>query len=286
MKRWLAALIILALAAGGAYWKREPLVMGWLASKVEHSDLAAREALLKDYLEIVTPEGDGPFPIVMLLHGCAGVRPPFLHQWADVSAQAGYAAVIVDSNNPRGFHRNDGLDIVCKGKALLGQERAGDIVAVFNLLKDDPRLDLSRLVVAGWSHGAWTTLDFLTMDGKTKKPAGLDVSGAEWPRIEAAIFVYPYCGVGVLTRFRALTQRPKMLALIAGDDEIVEEELCIDYFGRLKKSGGDVEVTVYPDANHVFDDPYLAPEDLRLYNAADHADATARVSAFLRGLSD
>ena len=132
MKRWQGAVLIIAIIAGLLVWKREPLGMAYAASKLEKTSLADRVALIKDHIEIITPEGAGPFPVVLQLHGCAGIRAPFQRQWADIANKAGYAAVIIDSNGARGFDRAAGLAQVCGGKTLLGQERAGDIAAVLS----------------------------------------------------------------------------------------------------------------------------------------------------------
>src|SRR5580658_8394679 len=50
---------------------------------------------------LVTPDGPGPFPVVILLHGCSGVRPIQL-QWADRLRSWGYAALILDSFTAHG----------------------------------------------------------------------------------------------------------------------------------------------------------------------------------------
>ena len=51
---------------------------------------------------LVRPEGAGPFPAVVLLHGCDGVQP-FQEQWAADLASWGYVALLADSHGPRGI---------------------------------------------------------------------------------------------------------------------------------------------------------------------------------------
>ena len=51
---------------------------------------------------LVHPEGAGPFPAVVLLHGCDGIQP-FQEQWADDLANWGYAALLADTHGPRGM---------------------------------------------------------------------------------------------------------------------------------------------------------------------------------------
>ena len=45
------------------------------------------------------PDGPGPFPAVVALHGCGGIGP-HLHRWAQTLQQWGYVALLVDSFSP------------------------------------------------------------------------------------------------------------------------------------------------------------------------------------------
>ena len=285
IKRWQAGLLVVAILATALVLKREPIAMAWFASKIEKTTLDQRIDLIKDFVEIRLPEtGDGPYPVVVQLHGCAGIRPAFQHQWADVANKAGYAAMIVDSTGARGFSRDEALKIVCAGKALIGQERAGDIAAALAIAARDERLDASRIVLAGWSHGAWTAMDYLTMDAAKHPLPGISGLHPDLPEVTGSILFYPYCGVGTLSRFKLPAHPVKTLALIAGADEIVDASLCIRYFENQQRKGADIDMKVYPTANHVFDDPFLEPDYIHWFNEDDFNDATERVESFLSAL--
>ncbi|MHA7872771.1 MAG: dienelactone hydrolase family protein, partial [Hyphococcus sp.] len=265
--------VVIALAAI-AYWKREPLMLAWLAGQTEASSFDERLALIRSGAEIRLPaEGSPPYPVVLQFHGCAGIRPPFHDQWADVANDAGFAAVIVDSNGPRGFSRQKALEVICKGDALLGQERAGDVLAALTMVKNDTRLDADRTILAGWSHGAWTVMDFLTMDPPKRGPAGLKGGLPAAPKPAGAILFYPHCGLGALSRFRRWTTTPPTLAFVAGADEMVDAEACLSYFTKRREENGAISVVYYDDAHHVFDDPFLEPDWIHWYNEQYAADA-------------
>ena len=282
MKIWHIGLIVFVLIGGVAALKREPIVMAWFASKIEKTDLAERQSLLADAIEVRLPDdGAAPYPVVIQFHGCAGIREPFLHQWADVANEAGYAAMIVDSNGPRGYSREESLDIICNGKALLGQERAGDVYAAIKIAEADPRLDASRMVLAGWSHGALSIMDYFTQSPEKSALPGFRRAEGAAPSPQAAMLVYPYCGLGSLSRFRAPKLRPHILALIAGKDEVVDPQECVAHFEKRAKAGDSIDLVVYPDARHVFDDPYLEPEWLFLYNEDYANDAAKKFSTLL-----
>lgn len=281
MRIWGAVFLLAATIAGVFYWKREPIYMGYLAGKLDASTLDARIDLLKPAMEVRLPEkGAPPYPVVLQFHGCAGVRPPFMHQWADIANEAGFAAVIVDSMKPRGLSR----DQVCDGKALLGQERAGDVYAAIMAVSADPQLDAENIVLAGWSHGGWSIMDYLTFDTGRAPPPGITGETGPAPNPAGAVLIYPYCGPGALSRFKSWPDAPPVLALIAGADTVVDADLCIRFFENSKAHGKVVDITVYPDAEHVFDDPFLEREYIGWYNEAYLKDAEARYSAFLNAV--
>ncbi len=287
MNRGLIVVVaIVVVAAAIVAWRLEPMYLGWLAGKTDAQSLDERRALLAGAVEVHVPNTDeDAFPTVLMFHGCAGPRMTFQRQWADVFNEAGYAAMIVDSTGPRGFSRQSALDIVCAGKTLLGQERAGDVFAAIELAGADPRLDTDQLILAGWSHGAWTVMDFLTMDGDKRRPAGLSGDLPDPAGVDGVILFYPHCGTGALSRFRPWRQSPPALALIAGADSIVEPEKCIRLFNRKNRGGADIDLTIYPDAEHVFDDPFLEPDWIHWYSEEDHKDAEQRMRAFIEKLA-
>lgn len=277
----LAGLVIFALAVFVGL-RLEPLYLGWLAGKTETQSLGERKTLLADAVEIHVPDTDEEtYPTVLMFHGCAGPRMTFQRQWADIFNAAGYAAMIVDSTGPRGYSRQGALDVVCAGKALLGQERAGDVFAAIEIARADPRLDSEQLVLAGWSHGAWTVMDFLTMDGAKRRPAGLSGDLPPAADIDGIVLFYPHCGSGALSRFRSWSQSPPTIAFIAGADTIVEPEKCIQLVDRKIRRGAPIDLTVYRDAQHVFDDPFLEPDWRHWYDEDDHLDAEHRLRRFL-----
>lgn len=281
MKRWPIILPIVATLGAVAALKHEPLMMSVIGWRTERDSAASRVDLLRDHVEIIVPEGEGPFPVVLQFHGCAGIRAPFQRQWADIAVAAGYAAVIVDSNGARGLDRQASLDRICAGKMLLGQERAGDVAAALAIAESDPRLDTSQTILTGWSHGAWSVMDFFTLEDRKAPPPGL----LDWPqtnvRPTASVLFYPYCGPGARSRFAPWSRDVDTLVLLGDADEVVDATPCIKEFNRQADGGAPIDLVVYPGANHVFDDPFLEPEYIHWYNEDYFADAKARYAAFL-----
>ena len=58
--------------------------------------------ILRPHDAIYRPAGEGRFPAVILMHGCAGVRRKDV-QWAETFREQGYVALVVDSLSGRGI---------------------------------------------------------------------------------------------------------------------------------------------------------------------------------------
>lgn len=280
-------LIGLALAAIAVFgWlHRERLMLEYFAARTAPETIESRVSLLEPAMRFYPPiTGAGPFPAVVQFHGCAGMRLPFQEDWARVANEAGYFAVIVDSLTPRGIDRETALKTVCTGKQLIGQERAGDVAAALEIIRKRNDIDQSRIVLAGWSHGAWSVMDYLALASVERAPAGLPNPPAPTNAIAGALLFYPYCGPGAWTRLVDWTT--PALALISGKDSIVDPRACPPIFSRL--AGRDERVThhIYPETEHGFDDAYLVPEWRFLYDADAHADAVQRYRAFLLARRD
>src|ERR1700724_3196497 len=70
-------------------------------SLVEFPNVTEREPKLLGYL--ARPDGAGPFPAVVVLHGCAGFSAAGSLQLTDQLKDWGYVALMVDSLTPRGL---------------------------------------------------------------------------------------------------------------------------------------------------------------------------------------
>jgi dienelactone hydrolase len=100
--------------------------------------------------QLLTPRGAGPFPAVIVMHGCSGITANHT-SWAHRLVGWGYAALIVDSLGPRG------LSNVCGG-GLSVSTRAGDAVAAANYLRSLPKIAKGRIGLVGFSHGGGAAL--------------------------------------------------------------------------------------------------------------------------------
>ena len=188
--------------------------------------------------ELLFPDGKGPFPVVILAHGCNGNRNtepswgPLLRSW-------GYATFNVDS------FRGRGLNEVCTdGPALLPVQRVPDAYGALRLLAAHPRIDPKRIALMGFSHGgALTMLASTAWAKETYAPTGAASFRAFFP-------FYPNCNAVFPERNRVSAP----VRIHTGEaDDWTPAKPCAELAQALKASGQDVAITLYPGAHHAFD---------------------------------
>jgi dienelactone hydrolase len=219
----------------------------------------ALQPILRPHDSVYRPVGEGPFPAVILLHGCAGVRSKDM-RWAEAFREQGYVAVVVDSLSGRGITSRADRRKVCLGLDLWGSTRAGDLLASLEYVRALPFVDRTRIAVVGWSHGAWAALDFLA-----SAPVNA-VSG-----VRAVVAFYPYCGMASVAHWRGLRTDVPLLMLLAEADRMISTGDCLRLAADETGRGHHVTTKVYPEVGHVFD----------WFDSAAARDARERVRAFL-----
>lgn|GEM_PF-441792 len=229
------------------------------------------------------PRGQGPFPALVLLHGCDGVVDLY-HKWAGRFARMGYAALIVDSFKPRGL----GDD--CRGeRGDPPRLRVDDALGAGAFLAGLSFVDPTRIALIGWGDG-----------GDAALRAVRRAHGGEGLRFRAAAAFYPGCEV-------AGPFATPVLVLMGDQDRWSPVAPCARMVRDALKDGVSpgAELRVYPGATHLFDDDFptnqwLLAEQARgdpdvevvsggylflghmiRYDRAAHDDAVKRLDAFL-----
>ena len=191
--------------------------------------------------ELLVPDGAGPFPVVVLAHGCSG-RTVVDRTWATVLRDWGYATFALDSFTGRKLRE------VCSDATVLsGIQRIPDAYGALRLLATHPRIDTRRAALMGFSHGGILTLNAATLWAKeTYSPAGQ-------PAFRAFLPFYPYCNTVYPERDHV--SAPVRIH-IGGADDWTPAASCVSLAESLKAVGYDVAITVYPGAYHGFDNPW------------------------------
>ena len=225
--------------------------------------------------KLTKPQGDGPFPALVLMHGCAGINKSN-DDWADKLANWGYVAFQVDSFGPRGES-----EICANIFRVPFQIRAEDAYDAKSYLIGLPFVDRNWIGLMGWSHGGCATLAAVSRSNYGTFAAFVGTN-LEPPKrndlFRAAVAFYPFC-IGQLDDANA-----PLLILIGELDTWCPAALC-----QMKmpsgKSANEVILKIYSGAYHCFDwegVDFVALQRYRvLYNAAASADSIVQVKEFL-----
>ena len=107
-------------------------------------------------------------------------------------------------------------------------------------LQNDPRIVPKRIGITGYSFGGIVSLNVI--ENKLKKPIVGDSQG-----FAASMPVYGSCQ----STWQNLSLTGAPLYILSGEkDDYTWASYCVDYAERLKKSGYDVRIKVYPGAHH------------------------------------
>lgn len=199
-----------------------------LAERVD-IPLSDRPNAMRVVGDLELPKGKGPFPAVVLMHGCNGRERLVEGKWRSILSKNGYVVLDIDSLSPRGFGE------VCDLQ-LWAATRAEDAHAARRFLQARKDVDPKRVGIMGWSHGGWTVLQALEQivpKGETG--------------FKAAVTFYPWCP-SYLQRLEAPTQ-----VLIGSKDKITPAKQCkqLKFYQKPKKRWWKMKT--YRGAHHSFD---------------------------------
>src|SRR5258706_3138072 len=210
---------------------------------------------------LIKPEGEGPFPAVVIVHDCSGLGSrssgaPL--RWAGELVPQGYVVIIPDSFSPRRFP--DGVCLIPGSQTVSvnGNVRAADAYGALAALRGLPYVDGKRVGIIGGSHGGWTTLAAMYVPVDADDP----LKAAKRNGFSAAIALYPACAprfrAWSTSRFGSFGPPPRysgvyaplapLLILFGEKDDWTPAEPC-----RLaeasRAAGYLVDIRVYPDAH-------------------------------------
>lgn len=213
------------------------------------------------HAQLFKPEGAGPFPTVIALHGCGGLGShsdsvqPRYRDWAERLLKAGNAVLLPDSYGSRE------LGPQCRVKEMhvkARRERVADIAASRAWLMKQSWVARDRVSLIGWANGA-SALLWAVRPQAVARDAG--------PDFRAAIAFYPDCrisaGLGWSTRVPTLV-------LIGANDDVSSPPACRQMVDGAHGRSALARIVVYPGAYHDFD-----RANTPLHAASASADAAA-----------
>lgn len=218
---------------------------------------------------LAKPDGAGPFPAVIGLHGCAGMHDTTKQRLADELVAWGYVILLVDSYAMRG------IDHACTSAAFATfLRRRPDAYGALAFLARQTFVDPQRVAAVGFSAGARVTLSVAEPNSFEPfvPPSNL--------RFRAAAAFYPPCKAAV-----ARPEIPTLIFIGALDDWTLAAD-CSNRIASWGNDGPPVELVVHPGAHHGFYYPHLQPGRTLFghwleYNGEAADNATRRLREFL-----
>jgi dienelactone hydrolase len=181
---------------------------------------------------LLLPDGAGPFPVVVLAHGCGG-RTAVDRTWAIVLRDWGYATFAFDSFTGRNL-----LEVCGDATVLSGTQRIPDAYGALRRLATHPRIDARRAALMG-SHGGILTLNAATV--WARRPMRPPASPHSAPFSPSIPTQQRLSRARSRLGARAYPHRRRGLTPAAS---------CVSLAESLKAAGYDVAITVYPGAYH------------------------------------
>jgi dienelactone hydrolase len=196
------------------------------------------------------PDGDGPFPTVIALHGCGGLAghsepiQPRYRDWAEQLLKAGNAVLLPDSYGSRE------LGPQCRvreRRVSARRERVADIMASRQWLLQQPWAARERISLLGWANGASALLWAV-------RPQLSSRNGE--PDFRSAIAFYPDCRISSGLGWSA---RVPTLLLIGAKDDVSSPPACRQMIEGARGRSALARIVIYPGAYHDFDRANLPP---------------------------
>ena len=227
------------------------------APSPQQVDIAAGSFTL--HAQLFKPDGDGPFPTVIALHGCGGLAGhseqvlPRYRDWAEQFVKDGKAVLLPDSYGSRGL----GPQCRVKERRLSARrERVADIGAARQWLMQQPWVAHDRISLVGWANGASALLWAV-------RPQNLSHSAE--PDFRSAVAFYPDCRISAGLGWSA---RVPTLLLIGAKDDVSSPPACRQMVDGARGRSALARIVVYPGAYHDFD-----RANLPLHATAENSDA-------------
>jgi carboxymethylenebutenolidase len=201
------------------------------------------------------PAGKGPFPALVVIHEWWGLND-WVKEQASKLSDEGYVTLAVDLYRGKVAKTPDEAHEIMRG---VPEDRAKrDLHAAVEFLKSHASVKKHHIGSIGWCMGGGYSLDVALQE----------------PDLAATVINYGH----LATDTEALKKiNAPILGLFGGQDRGITPDDVHKFEQSLKQLGKKIDVKIYDDAGHAFENP----NNKDGYRAADAADAWKRTVDFL-----
>jgi carboxymethylenebutenolidase len=203
---------------------------------------------------LYTPAGKGPFPALIVIHEYWGLND-WVKEQAGKLADQGYVALAVDLYRGKVADNPDMAHELMRG---VPHDRATrDLRSAFDFLASQPNVKKDKIGSIGWCMGGGYSLDTALAE----------------PQLAATVINYGSLATDTseLKKINA-----PILGLFGGQDKGITPDDVKKFQQSMEQLGKKVEVKIYPDAGHAFENP----NNKTGYRPEDAADAWKRTVDF------
>lgn len=182
---------------------------------------------------LYTPQGKGPFPALVVVHEWWGLND-WVKEQASKLADQGYAALAIDLYRGKVATTPDEAHQIMRG---VPEDRANrDLLAASAYLRTLKTVDPNRVGDIGWCMGGGYALDLAVLD----------------PKLKAAAINYGHLATDDAT-FKKI--KASILGIFGGQDKGIPPDSVNKFEQQMKALGKTVEIHIFPDAGHGFENP-------------------------------
>jgi carboxymethylenebutenolidase len=204
---------------------------------------------------LYAPQGKGPFPALIVIHEWWGLND-WVKDQASKFSDVGYVALAIDLYRGKSATSPEEAHELMRG---VPEDRAGrDLRAAFDYLKAQKNVKADRIGSIGWCMGGGYSLDVALQE----------------PTLAADVINYGHLATEAdnLKKINA-----PVLGIFGAQDKGIPPDDVKKFEAAMKQLGKQIEIKIYPDAGHAFENP----NNKAGYRPADAADAWKRTLAFL-----
>jgi carboxymethylenebutenolidase len=206
---------------------------------------------------LYTPAGKGPFPALIVIHEWWGMND-WVKEQASKLADQGYESLAIDLYRGKVATTPDMAHELMRG---VPEDRAKrELHAAFEFLQSQSNVKRDRIGAIGWCMGGGYALDVALQE----------------PTLAADVINYGHLATDPETVKKI---NAPVLGLFGGLDQGITPDDVHKFEAAMKQAGKKVEIKIYDDAGHAFENP--DNKNKPGYRPDDAADAWKRTTSFL-----
>ncbi len=189
------------------------------------------------------PEGEGPFPALVVIHEWWGLND-WVKQQASNYADQGYVTLAIDLYRGQVATNPDEAHQIMRG---VPEDRANrDLLAATSYLRSLTTVNGKRVGAIGWCMGGGYALDLAIAD----------------PKLKVAVINYGHLASDKTTLKKI---HASILGIFGGQDKGIPVTDVNKFEAEMKALNKKVDIHVFPEAGHAFENPNnqqgFRPED-------------------------